>query len=1016
MKKATVLILAAFLVASFTCPSRARDTEKNDRPVIKIPGKTDLKIDDTAPGFYKAASVDTYNIVRYDFETLDWQGWERVDNTADPDTFFHVDDFSGLGSGDFGRLEAIEGSQSIWCGARPADDYYMCSWAAAPGYGNNWEQYLVSEEVVFEGTLSMGFHLVYDCEGGGYDNLYIEYENDDGSWTNLATYGGIGDVIDSCSVDSASVGGNTRFRFHFSSDGAWSDEDGLWLTDGAAVIDSITVYDGAGYFNYEDFESASVGDHSIGIWQAETRPAFGKYSGLRKGMRILDGDPCNENLNTQIVFFEGSTVPADQNKYPGLYVTPFCLNGGGTEAPCQNESVYSPEIVMTKYSSNNDEVQNMTIPADQLDDFGGILLKFDTYLDLPLDNLVFHTWGIRNINNGCPIQWQDDGVVYYYWGRGYRNEYYDISSLVLSPNDTLQISLSVVDMCDVWGGTYGSCENHTPSPWFDNVTVQRYDISGPQWSYRNLDLFQDNFPPTNNTDGFVRTDMALNINTSSTVIDPGDSIVVSVTSPIAGGLDEDPAGGAAVYLHVKASDIGTGGKPDLYGPQMISDPWMTYISDDGEWTKLKGDTARTNDGTPVQGKYMFDLNDSLLTKGYMVEYYFSALDLDGETGYLPLNALDGGRFEFTCLPTGNTDILYVDDFDGRGSWNGTVQDYLDPALNDVVSTGYPDRYDVKSPSSTVGNGLNSRTDAANLGNFYHTIIWDSGWLSMGTIDNDDTTLLESWAKDESGTPHNHKTNLFVMGNNVVSDINYSGSTSFLAEILGATPTDGNYYALTGGNAGGGIINPLITTASGSVLTGLEDFYAFGGCPFINRFDVLETDNPNADYALRYPDYGGSSYYAAVSLDDTTSGGYARKALTTGFSFMHIRDDNDDGPMVRNEFLKSVFDFFDNGVNGDITDVEDTPAFTKLHGNYPNPFNPSTTIEFNMKAEGHVSIRIYDVAGRLVNTLVNEVRDKGLNTETWNGINNRGASVASGVYFYRMDTKDYSRTRKMILLR
>ena len=63
-----------------------------------------------------------------------------IDNTAQVDTFFHVDDFAGLGGGDFGRLVPIEGTKSLWCGTPPGDDFYMCSWFNAPGYGNGWNQ------------------------------------------------------------------------------------------------------------------------------------------------------------------------------------------------------------------------------------------------------------------------------------------------------------------------------------------------------------------------------------------------------------------------------------------------------------------------------------------------------------------------------------------------------------------------------------------------------------------------------------------------------------------------------------------------------------------------------------------------------------------------------------------------------------------------------------------------------------------------------------------------------------
>jgi hypothetical protein len=102
------------------------------------------------------------------------------------------------------------------------------------------------------------------------------------------------------------------------------------------------------------------------------------------------------------------------------------------------------------------------------------------------------------------------------------------------------------------------------------------------------------------------------------------------------------------------------------------------------------------------------------------------------------------------------------------------------------------------------------------------------------------------------------------------------------------------------------------------------------------------------------------------------------------------------------------------VTGD--DPMPLPDATFLAQNYPNPFNPITTIAFSIKESGHVSLRIYDAAGRLVTTLVNESRPAGSYSTEWNG---RGAEVtpaASGVYFYRLITNEFEETRKMILLR
>jgi flagellar hook assembly protein FlgD len=88
----------------------------------------------------------------------------------------------------------------------------------------------------------------------------------------------------------------------------------------------------------------------------------------------------------------------------------------------------------------------------------------------------------------------------------------------------------------------------------------------------------------------------------------------------------------------------------------------------------------------------------------------------------------------------------------------------------------------------------------------------------------------------------------------------------------------------------------------------------------------------------------------------------------------------------------------------------------LAQNYPNPFNPSTTIKYSVKEKAHVSMKIYNVAGQLVRTLVNSDMNAGAYIETWNGRSNSGDPVSSGIYFYRLVTKNFSMTKKMVFLK
>ncbi|MFO7660062.1 MAG: C25 family cysteine peptidase [Candidatus Cloacimonadaceae bacterium] len=98
------------------------------------------------------------------------------------------------------------------------------------------------------------------------------------------------------------------------------------------------------------------------------------------------------------------------------------------------------------------------------------------------------------------------------------------------------------------------------------------------------------------------------------------------------------------------------------------------------------------------------------------------------------------------------------------------------------------------------------------------------------------------------------------------------------------------------------------------------------------------------------------------------------------------------------------------------DDNNIPAVTKLEGNYPNPFNPSTTIRFGLKEPGQVAINIYNNKGQLVRTLVSENKKAGMHSVVWNGTDNSGKPVSSGVYLYRMQAEGLSQTRKMMLMK
>ena len=117
---------------------------------------------------------------------------------------------------------------------------------------------------------------------------------------------------------------------------------------------------------------------------------------------------------------------------------------------------------------------------------------------------------------------------------------------------------------------------------------------------------------------------------------------------------------------------------------------------------------------------------------------------------------------------------------------------------------------------------------------------------------------------------------------------------------------------------------------------------------------------------------------------------------------------DDGESEIQEF---PFTYLGPGDAGNII-----PLITELRGNYPNPFNPTTTISFSTIEAGYVSINIYNMRGQLVKTLVNGVLENDYHEIVWDGRDNSGKNTSSGVYFYKMRAQNYNSTKKMILMK
>ena len=115
----------------------------------------------------------------------------------------------------------------------------------------------------------------------------------------------------------------------------------------------------------------------------------------------------------------------------------------------------------------------------------------------------------------------------------------------------------------------------------------------------------------------------------------------------------------------------------------------------------------------------------------------------------------------------------------------------------------------------------------------------------------------------------------------------------------------------------------------------------------------------------------------------------------------------------NQFYSSLFDCISASTLKSENEIN--PSVFRLYQNHPNPFNPVTQIRYQLSISSHVKIAVYNTMGKIVKTLANEYQTAGFRNVKWDGKNNNKQKVSTGVYFYSIQSGEFSSTKKMILL-
>jgi hypothetical protein len=140
---------------------------------------------------------------------------------------------------------------------------------------------------------------------------------------------------------------------------------------------------------------------------------------------------------------------------------------------------------------------------------------------------------------------------------------------------------------------------------------------------------------------------------------------------------------------------------------------------------------------------------------------------------------------------------------------------------------------------------------------------------------------------------------------------------------------------------------------------------------------------------------------------------------TSFAYLHSGSnwyyigDNNDGDSVSTWMIRAYVTITSTGTP---QNVELTPSKYSLTQNFPNPFNPSTTINYKIALKGSVKLQVFDILGRLVATLVNTTQDAGEHQVKWEGRSDNGTLLSSGIYFYRLQSGNFTKTERMLLLK
>jgi len=389
---------------------------------------------------------------------------------------------------------------------------------------------------------------------------------------------------------------------------------------------------------------------------------------------------------------------------------------------------------------------------------------------------------------------------------------------------------------------------------------------------------------------------------------------------------------------------------------------------------------------------------------------------------------------------GNVDIECAD-----GLWNWTTNGYTYPDWSDQQTVSIIRRNSLPSPVNNDPGGLGSSLNAdgisagpyVNIGK-RHASVGQVGTDRVFTNDQEYWTTRELWgdrydawnvgynqifspySNPNTKAASNSQSGIFIYYeslNNGIANIKiYMTNEGFTEnEILAVTPPSRpmginllNYFPPNSNKC-----NPKIVWNHNTE----PDMVRSNGK---KKYNVFRAKQPNLNSvpltylylgAVEYPD-SVTPYYIDLQVNKFDCGAEPDpNSELYPVRYMVKAVDKFDWESVPSDFVQTV------GITGDKVEerfneqTSGSPERFNVYQNYPNPFNPVTKIKYELPVNGNVSIKIFDINGRLIKTLLNENKNAGRYEIEFNGGN-----LASGIYYYRIEAGSFSQVRKMILLK